>query len=151
MDLELDKVYNMDCLIGMKYIKDKSIDLILCDLPYGTTRNKWDCPIDLTSLWQEYDRIIKDNGAIILTSAQPFTSILINSNLRDFKYCWVWSKPNGTGHLNAKKQPLRNHEDICVFYKKQPTYNPQMTEGKPYKWNSKRTHSTNYNEHAKKR
>lgn len=118
-------------------------------MPYGTTRNKWDSVIDLNLLWNEYLRIIKDNGAIVLTSSQPFTSILIGSNIQHFKYCWVWEKPNGTGYLNAKKQPLRNHEDIYVFYKKQPVYNPQMAQGKPYKWNSIRTQSTNYNEHKK--
>lgn len=148
-ELEINQVYNMDCLVGMKKIKDKSIDLILCDLPYGTTRNKWDSVIDLDLLWGEYLRIIRDNGAIVLTSAQPFTSILINSNIQHFKYCWIWEKPNGTGHLNAKKQPLRSHEDICVFYRKQPVYNPQMAQGKPYKWNSTRTHSSNYNEYKR--
>lgn len=128
----------------------KSIDLILCDLPYGTTRNQWDSVIDLNLLWNEYLRIIKDNdGVIVLTSSQPFTSILIGSNIQHFKYCWVWEKSNGTGYLNAKKQPLRNYEDICVFYQKQPAYNPQMAQGKPYKWNSIRTKSTNYNRHKK--
>lgn len=115
----------------MKYIEEKSIDLILCDLPYGvTSKNKWDEIIPFEQLWKEYNRIIKDHGAIILHSQQPFTSMLIVSNSKMFKYCWIWNKSQTTGFLNAKKQPLRQHEDICVFYKKQCTYNPQMVKGK---------------------
>lgn len=119
-----------DCLELMKQIPDKSVDMILCDLPYGTTQNKWDTVIPLESLWRQYRRICK--GAVVLTSAQPFTSVLILSNISEFKYQWVWRKPQGTGHLNAKKQPMRNHEDVNIFYSSQPTYNPQMTPGKPY-------------------
>lgn len=107
----------------MKSIPAGSVDLILCDLPYGTTRNKWDSVIPLDKLWNQYERIC--TGAIVLTAAQPFTSVLIVSNLQNFKYQWVWNKSKVTGVLNAKKQPLRNHEDICVFYKNKPTYNPQ--------------------------
>ena len=121
----LNKVYNSNCIEGMKYMPDKSIDMILCDLPYGTTQNKWDSIIPLRELWQEYNRIIKDNGAIVLTAAQPFTSVLITSNLKYFKYTWCWEKSLKTNFLNARKQPLRTHEDIVVFYKKQCTYNPQ--------------------------
>ena len=116
-----------------KHVEDKSIDMIFCDLPYGTTQCKWDSVIDLPKLWSEYERVIKGNGAIVLFSAQPFTSALIMSNPKLFKYDWTWQKPKGTGHLNAKKQPMRDKEDICVFYKKQCTYNPQMTKGEPYK------------------
>ena len=90
--MELNKIYNEDCLIGMKEIPDKSIDMILCDLPYGTTRNKWDTVIPLNWLWDEYNRVIKDNGAIVLTASQPFTTKLINSNIKNFKYTWVWEK-----------------------------------------------------------
>jgi site-specific DNA-methyltransferase (adenine-specific) len=122
-----------DCLLEMQNIPNKSIDAIICDLPYGTTQNKWDSVIDFNDLWSEYKRIIKDNGAIVLFAAQPFTSALIMSNPKMFKYDWVWQKPKGTGHLNAKKQPMRNKEDILVFYKKQCTYNPQMVKGEPYK------------------
>ena len=122
-----------DCLELMKDIPNGSIDMILADLPYGTTQCKWDSIIDLPKLWEQYERIIKPNGAIVLTAAQPFTSILVMSNLKLFKYDWVWKKPKGTGHLNAKKQPMRDKEDVLVFYKAQCTYNPQMTEGKPYK------------------
>lgn len=128
----LNKVIQGDCLEKMKEIPSKSIDMILCDLPYGTTQNKWDSVIDLDKLWTEYYRIIKDNGAIVLTSQGIFTAKLILSNERDFKYKIVWIKSKATNFLNAKKQPLRKHEDICVFYKKQPEYNPQMTDGDAY-------------------
>lgn len=109
----------------MKDIPDKSIDLILCDLPYGVTACKWDTVIDFKKLWSEYKRIIKDNGAIVLFSSQPFTTRLIYSNLKDFRYCWYWKKNNATGGLFCKVQPMRCIEDICVFYKNMPTYNPQ--------------------------
>jgi hypothetical protein len=98
----------------MKQIPDKSVDMVLCDLPYGTTQNKWDSVLPLDKLWKQYKRICK--SAIVLTAAQPFTSALVMSNLDNFKYSWVWRKEAGTGLLNAKKQPLRNHEDILVFY-----------------------------------
>ena len=110
----------------MKSIDDKSVDMILCDLPYGTTKNKWDTIIDLKSLWIQYKRIIKDNGAIVLTAQTPFDKVLGSSNLEWLKYEWIWQKDQGTGHLNAKKMPLKNHENILVFYKNVPTYNPQM-------------------------
>ena len=121
-----------DCLEEMKKIPDKSIDMILCDLPYGITRNKWDSIISFDELWKGYKRIIKDNGVIILTSQGIFTAKVILSNEKWFKYKLVWEKSKTTNFLNAKKQPLRKHEDICVFYNKQPQYNPQMTKGKPY-------------------
>lgn len=133
-----------DCLELMKDIPDKSIDMILCDLPYGTTRNKWDCIIPLDRLWNEYDRIIKDNGVIALFSQMPFTAQLVCSNLRLFRYEWIWEKEMGSGHLNAKKMPLKIHENICIFYKKLPIYNPQMRIGfKPYTAKSGRQ-SSNY-------
>lgn len=116
-------LYNGDCLEVMKEIPDSSVDMILCDLPYGTTQNKWDAVIPFDSLWSEYLRICK--GAIVLTAAQPFTSALVTSNLAQFKYQWVWEKSRPTGHLDCNRKPLRLHEDICVFYTKQPTYNPQ--------------------------
>ncbi len=121
-----------DCLELMKAIPSGSVDMILCDLPYGTTQNAWDSIIPLKSLWAEYERIAKETAPIVLTAAQPFTSVLVSSNLAHFKYEWIWEKDNGTGFLNAKKQPLRNHEEILVFYRKQCVYNPQMREGKPY-------------------
>ena len=133
MMIEYDYIDCGDCLELMKEIPDKSIDLILCDLPYGTTRNKWDSVIQFEPLWEQYNRIIKDNGAIVLFGSEPFTSLLILSNLMDFKYRLTWKKDGYTNFLNAKKQPLRQIEDICVFYKNQPTYNPQFKDGKPYK------------------
>lgn len=130
------KLWQGDCLELMKDIPDKSVDMILCDLPYGTTRNKWDLIIPLNELWKQYQRVIKNNGAIVLFGGEPFTSHLILSNLSDFKYRLTWKKDGYTNFLNAKKQPLRQIEDICVFYKEQPTYNPQFREGKPYKQRS---------------
>ena len=121
-----------DCLELMQQVPDKSIDLILCDLPYGTTKCKWDSIIPFDKLWKQYNRIIKDNGAIVLFGAEPFSSSLRMSNIKNYKYDWVWEKEQGTNQLNAKIQPLRKHENICVFYKKQHTYNPQMEEGTPY-------------------
>lgn len=129
---ELNKIYNMDCIEGMAMIKDKSIDMILCDLPYGTTQCKWDVIIPFDKLWEQYERIIKDNGAIVLTSAQPFTSLLIASNLKLYKYNWVWEKSKATGYLNSKKRPMVAHEDVLIFAKKQTKYNPQMVQGEPY-------------------
>ena len=114
-----------DCLERMKEIPDGSVDAIICDPPFGTTQNKWDSVIPLEDMWGELERVIKPNGAIVLSAAQPFTSTLILSNIDMFKYQWVWEKSKPTGHLNAKKQPLRKHEDVVVFYRKQCTYNPQ--------------------------
>lgn len=119
------KLYNQNCLDGMKTITNGSIDLILCDLPYGVTNCKWDTVIPFTDLWKEYNRIIKDSGAIVLFSIQPFTTLLIHSNKSYFRYCWYWVKNNVTGFQFANVQPMRQIEDICVFYKKKPTYNPQ--------------------------
>lgn len=127
-----NKVIEGDCLGVMQKILDKSIDMILCDLPYGTTQNEWDSVIPLDKLWKQYNRIIKDDGAIVLTSQGLFTYRLILSNEKMFKYKIVWIKSKATNFLNAKIQPLRKHEDICVFYKKQPTYNPQKTIGEAY-------------------
>ena len=112
----------------MQSIADGSIDMILCDLPYGTTQNKWDSVIPFDGLWTEYNRIIKLNGAIVLTATQPFSSALVMSNPGAFKYEWVWRKSRVTGVLNAKRQPLRQHEVALVFYAKQSTYNPQGLE-----------------------
>ena len=123
----------MDCLEGMKYIDDKSIDMILCDLPYGTTACKWDIIIPFDKLWEQYNRIIKDNGAIVLFGSEPFSSKLRMSNLKMYKYDWVWEKEQGTNQLLSKKQPLRKTENITIFYRKQSIYNPQMENGKPYK------------------
>lgn len=125
------EMYKGDCLDIMKErIQDKSIDMILCDLPYGEkSRNKWDTVIDFTELWQQYKRIIKDNGAIVLFGQGLFTANLMNSNRKMWRYNLIWQKTQPTGFLNAKKMPLRAHEDIVVFYKKRPIYNPQKTTG----------------------
>ena len=140
-----NKVIEGNCLEAMKNIPNKSIDMILCDLPYGTTQNEWDSVIPLNKLWEQYERIIKDKGVIVLTSQGIFTYKLILSNEKLFKYKMVWIKSKATNFLNAKVQPLRKHEDICVFYKKQPTYNPQKTLGEAYdKWFRKDQHTGSY-------
>ena len=128
------ELFNCDMFDTLCNLESQSIDLLLTDFPYGTLnkRNEWDTIIDYPTFWSHIDRICKSNCAIISTAAQPFTSVLISSNYQDFKYTMVWEKSKATGYLNAKKQPLRAHEDIVVFYKKQPTYNPQMTKGTPY-------------------
>lgn len=149
-ELEINKVYHMDCLDGMKLIKDKSIDMILCDLPYGTTQNKWDSLINLDRLWEQYERIIKDNGAIVLTAQTPFDKVLGMSNLKWLKYELIWEKSKATGYLNARRMPLKAHENILVFYNKTPKYNPQMTKGKPYKNRHKAGDTgSNYGENKK--
>lgn len=126
MNINLNTIYNMDCIEGMKHIPDGAIDLILCDLPYGTTHCSWDSIIPFEDLWNQYKRVIKDNGAIVLTSSQPFTTKLIESNMKWFRYEWIWKKGNHvTGFQNANRMPLKNHENVCVFYKKLPTYHPQ--------------------------
>ena len=126
--MKINEIYLGDCLELMpKHIEDKSIDMIFCDLPYGTTACKWDTVIPFDKLWSEYERVIKDNGAIVLFASQPFTSNLIMSNTKLFKYDLTWIKERPSNPALAKKRPLNYKEDICVFYKKQPTYNPQMT------------------------
>jgi DNA modification methylase len=122
-----------DCLERMSEIPDGSIDMILCDLPYGTTACKWDSVIPFEPLWAQYRRVTKKNAAIVLTASQPFTSALVMSNVNMFKYCWVWDKVNRyTGALTANKMPMKRHEDVAVFYRGQPSYNKQFREGKPY-------------------
>lgn len=128
--LALNTVHEGDCLELMREIPDGSVDMILCDLPYGTTRNKWDSIIPLDELWAQYERVIKDRGAIVLTAQTPFDKVLGASNLQLLRYEWIWNKTVPTGHLNAKKMPLKEHENILVFYKRLPTYNPQGI--KPY-------------------
>ena len=128
-------LHHSDMFNTLGQIEPQSIDLLLTDFPYGTlnkSRNEWDRVIDYDKFWEHIKVICKPNAAIISTAAQPFTSVLISTNYAWFKYCLVWEKSKATGYLNAKKQPMRAHEDIVVFYNKQPTYNPQMTVGKPY-------------------
>jgi site-specific DNA-methyltransferase (adenine-specific) len=131
-DVSGSALFQGDCLDIMPLIPDKSVQLILADLPYGTTACKWDSIIDLDLLWKQYKRIMTDNGAIVLTASQPFTTKLISSNYEMFRYEWVWEKTLFSNFALVKKQPAKLHENILVFYKKQPIYNPQMQEGKPY-------------------
>jgi site-specific DNA-methyltransferase (adenine-specific) len=139
------EIHNEDCLITMSRLGNESVDLLLQDPPYGTTRNIWDAKPNLKQMWREWLRIIKPNGAMIFTAAQPFASELIVSQPQLFRYDLIWHKPNGTGFLNAKKMPLRNHEHILVFYKKLPTYNPIMGKGKNKKGvRRKTTNGDNY-------
>lgn len=123
------ELHKGDCLEIMPLVPDESVDMILADLPYGTTACKWDTIIPLVPLWREYKRLIKRNGAIVLTASQPFTSALVMSNPAMFRYCLVWSKGRVTGFLDAKRKPLKEHEDICIFSVAQTTYNPQMVQG----------------------
>lgn len=123
--MELNKIYNEECLEGMKKIEDKSIDMILCDLPYEVTALKWDKIIPLDELWEQYERVIKDNGAIVLTATQPFTSKLVMSNPKLFKYEWIWEKQKASNFMSAKYQPLKYHENVLVFGKGRVNYHPQ--------------------------
>ena len=150
--MEIDLIKG-DCLLLMDNIPNKSIDMVLCDLPYGTTQNKWDSIIPLEKLWEKYRRVIKDDGVIVLFAQTPFDKVLGCSNLKMLRYEWIWEKTSATGHLNAKKMPMKAHENILVFYKKLPTYNPQKTTGHKRKV-SKAEHkincvkTTNYGEHG---
>ena len=146
------ELYNADCFDVMPMIADKSVDCIIADLPYGTTQNKWDSVLPFDKLWEQYKRIIKDNGAIVLFGSQPFTSALVMSNIKMFKYDFVWNKGNTSGFLNANKMPLRKHEDVIIFSMSKNgkfTYNPQMTKGilrkKGRTINSKQRNYGNYN------
>lgn len=134
-----NSIINADCLEAMKYIADKSIDCIICDLPYGITSCKWDTVIPFELLWEQYKRIIKPNGAIALFGSQPFSSALVMSNPKWFKYEWIWEKPQGTGSFNANRRPLSSHENICVFANGRSAYYPQKTEAKTLRRN--KTHS----------
>jgi len=122
-------IINGDCLKVMKSIPDNSVDLVLADPPFGTTQNKWDVILNLDSMWEAVWRVLKPSGAVVLCASQPFTSILIASQIKHFKTEWVWVKNKGSGHLNAKKMPMKFHETLEVFYKRAPTYNPQKTTG----------------------
>ena len=149
--LELNRIYCMNCLEGLKQIDDNSVDLILCDLPYGVTRNEKDTPLPLDELWLQYERIIKENGVVILTSQFPFSVDLINSKRGWFRYDLIWDKILPTGFLNANRMPLRVHEHILVFYKKQPAYNPQFGLSRPShsKGSMKTETNRNYGKYGK--
>ena len=141
--MELDKIYNMDAFEGMKQIPNDSVEMVLTDPPYGTTRNSWDTPIDLDEFWREIKRVIKPGAAVLMFSQMPFTATAVISNPKMFRYEWIAEKVNATGFLNSHRMPLKCHENILVFYDKSPVYNPQFCHGKPYK--IKRGHdSSNY-------
>jgi len=133
-----------DCLVEMNSIPDKSIDMILCDLPYGTTACKWDVVIPFEPLWEQYKRIIKDRGAIVLFGSEPFSSHLRMSNIKDYKYDWIWNKVRPSGFALSKKRPLRNHENVSIFYSSACNYFPQMAKGKPshYGYNKTKDNSS---------
>lgn len=128
----IQQVIHGDCLEVLPQIESKSIDMILCDLPYGITANPWDSIIPLDKLWAEYSRVIKENGAIVLFGTQPFTTTLVNSNPKLFRYEIIWDKGKGSNFQHARRMIMKSHENILVFYKKLPTYNPQKTAGVPY-------------------
>jgi site-specific DNA-methyltransferase (adenine-specific) len=136
----MDKILSGECLELLARMPENSVDLVLCDLPYGTTRNKWDSVIDLGALWEQWRRVAKDDAAIVLTAAQPFTSVLVMSNLAEFKVEWIWSKTIGSTQLNIAHQPLRIHESVLVFYRRLPSYHPQMGVGSAYKFTRKATY-----------
>lgn len=148
--IEPNSLVQGDMLEVMNGIPDKSVDMILTDLPYGTTANKWDSVIPLDKLWKQYNRVIKDDGAIVLFAQTPFDKVLGNSNIDSLRYEWIWEKEQGTGFFMAKKAPLKNHENLLVFYKKPPMYEPQMRLGfKPYT-TKKGHHGDSYGEQDKK-
>jgi len=128
-----EKLVHGDCLEVMRRITSKSVHLICADLPYGTSQNKWDAIIPFEPMWAAFNRVLKDDGIVVLTATQPFTSKLVMSNIDDFRYEVIWEKTVGSGQLNIKRQPLRVHESVLVFYKQPGTYNEQKTTGKPYK------------------
>ncbi|EPF1256149.1 DNA-methyltransferase [Klebsiella aerogenes] len=133
------RLHNADCFDVFPQIASGTVDLVCADIPYGTTQCRWDSVLDLPLMWEQLYRIVKPSAAIVLFSAQPFTSVLVNSNLRDWRSEWIWEKGNATGFLNAKKQPLRAHENIEVFYRRQPTYNPQFTHGHKRRTSKRKT------------
>ncbi|WP_213708082.1 DNA-methyltransferase [Klebsiella aerogenes] len=133
------RLHNADCFDVFPQIASGTVDLVCADIPYGTTQCRWDSVLDLPLMWEQLYRIVKPSAAIVLFSAQPFTSVLVNSNLRDWRSEWIWEKGNATGFLNAKKQPLRAHENIEVFYRRQPTYNPQFTHGHERRTSKRKT------------
>jgi site-specific DNA-methyltransferase (adenine-specific) len=155
--LEINKIYNEDCLEGMKKIDDESIDCIICDLPYGTTSNSWDSIIPLEILWKEYYRICKSNAAIVLTASQPFTSKLVMSNIENFRHEWIWIKNRGSNFANTVREPMKEHESVLIFSKGKWTYNRQMQERTggglarvQYRLDNRSAKSSNYREFNRK-
>lgn len=138
------ELYNGDCFELLARLPDKSIDMVLTDPPYGTTNNKWDIAPDWMALWKELNRVIKDHGAMLMFSQLPVAVDMISANRKLFRYEWIWKKTNAVGFLNANRMPLRAHENILVFYKHLPMYNPQKTQGKPWKRGARPRSSDNY-------
>ena len=144
--MEKNIIYHGDCIEGMKILPDNSVDMVLTDPPYGTTQNKWDTIIDMDLFWKEIKRVTKEHSAILLFSQMPFTATAVMSNPKMFRYEWIAEKNNPTGFLNAKRMPLKCHENVLVFYGKLPVYHPIMEHGKPYRRGAKDKNSSNYNE-----
>ena len=150
--MEKNIIYHGDCIEGMKILPDNSVDMVLTDPPYGTTQNKWDTVVDMDAFWKEIKRVTKKNSAILIFTQMPFTATVVMSNPKMFRYEWIVEKNNATGFLNARRMPLKAHENVLAFYNKLPVYHPQMTQGKPY-MRGQSGHSSNYNyfEHEAKK
>lgn len=143
--MEKNIIYHGDCIDGMKILPDNSVDMILTDPPYGTTRNKWDTVVDMDAFWREIKRVTKDNAAILIFTQMPFTATAVMSNPKMFRYEWIIEKTNPTGFLNANRMPLKAHENLLVFYKRLPIYNPQLTQGGKHHRGGANRSSSNYN------
>ena len=142
--MEKNIIYHGDCIDGMKILPDNSVDMVLTDPPYGTTQNKWDTVVDMDAFWNEIKRVTKKNSAILIFTQMPFTATVVMSNPKMFRYEWICEKYNSTGFLNAKRMPLKCHENVLVFYEKLPTYNPQMIQGKSHSRGGTGRQSKNY-------
>ena len=143
--MEKNIIYHGDCIEGMKILPDNSVDMVLTDPPYGTTQNKWDTVVDMDAFWKEIKRVTKKNSAILIFTQMPFTATVVMSNPKMFRYEWICEKANATGFLNARRMPMKCHENVLVFYGKLPVYHPIMEHGKPYRCESKDKNSSNYN------
>ena len=143
--MEKNIIYHGDCIEGMKILPDNSVDMVLTDPPYGTTCNKWDTVVDMDAFWKEIKRVTKKNSAILIFTQMPFTATVVMSNPKMFRYEWICEKANATGFLNARRMPMKCHENVLVFYGKLPVYHPIMEHGKPYRCGSKDKNSSNYN------
>ena len=143
--MEKNIIYHGDCIEGMKILPDNSVDMVLTDPPYGTTCNKWDTVVDMDAFWKEIKRVTKKNYAILIFTQMPFTATVVMSNPKMFRYEWICEKANATGFLNARRMPMKCHENVLVFYGKLPVYHPIMEHGKPYRCGSKDKNSSNYN------
>lgn len=143
--MEKNIIYHGDCIEGMKILPDNSVDMVLTDPPYGTTQNKWDTVVDMDAFWKEIKRVTKKNSAILIFTQMPFTATAVMSNPKMFRYEWICEKANSTGFLNARRMPMKCHENVLVFYNKLPVYHPIMEHGKPYRRGLEDKNSSNYN------